>query len=315
MPYVIAPPVSPETVLEIAARRWAGITEARPELAPAVDLQRRLLSLVLALATEIGKGRLPRLSLPPRYLAAKLGRGIPALTGEPVPLPALQRPLLDLCTALAEGGAGDAARHIRAAIESGNIDARSLATASLRRDQQAIRAGAVQRGLAPDLVWLVAELAVSPFVHALEPMIFPHAADDAALAPALAAWEHGYCPLCGSWAALAEVVEGVKLLRCSFCASTWGLTQYACAHCGRRGETLVTAAPDEARKDRRIEVCSACSSYLKTVDVPDLSPFPLVAITDLDTMDLDVAAMKHGYTRPAARDFSAGAATSSRVKA
>src|SRR5436189_2313606 len=37
-----------------------------------------------------------------------------------------------------------------------------LLTASLARNQAAIRTGASHRGLAPDLVWLVAELAVSP---------------------------------------------------------------------------------------------------------------------------------------------------------
>ena len=44
------------------------------------------------------------------------------------------------------------------------------------------------------------------------------------------------------------------------------------------------------------------SFYLKTVDLPELSPFPLLAIADLETMDLDVAAMEHGYTRPALKD-------------
>ena len=34
--------------------------------------------------------------------------------------------------------------------------------------------------------------------------------------------------------------------------------------------------------------------YLKTVDVPSLSPFPLLAIYDMETMDLDLAAMEHG---------------------
>jgi formate dehydrogenase maturation protein FdhE len=66
----------------------------------------------------------------------------------------------------------------------------------------------------------------------------------------------------------------------------------------------VTAAPDEARKDRRIEVCATCSGYLKTIDVPELSPFPLLSISDIETTDLDVAAMEHGYQRPALKDFT-----------
>jgi hypothetical protein len=44
--------------------------------------------------------------------------------------------------------------------------------------------------------------------------------------------------------------------------------------------------------------------YLKTVDLSSVSPFPLVAIADLETMDLDAAAMEHNYSRPPAKDFA-----------
>ena len=169
-----------------------------------------------------------------------------------------------------------------------------LLTASLNRDQEAIREGAVHRGLAPDLVWLVAELAVSPFVNALQRSLL----SGVELSGALAAWNHGYCPACGSWPAMAEAAGGHRTLRCSFCAAAWELNTYGCIYCGENGEPFVTAAPNEERKDRRIELCKACGSYLKTVDVAELSPFPLLAVADLETMDLDVAAMEHGYSRP-----------------
>ncbi len=103
---------------------------------------------------------------------------------------------------------------------------------------------------------------------------------------------------------MAEVVGGHRTLRCSFCASAWELTTYACIYCSENGERFVTAAPDEERKDRRVEVCSGCGSYLKTVDVEKLSAFPLLSIGDLETMDLDVAAMEHGYARPAMKEFA-----------
>jgi len=208
-----------------------------------------------------------------------------------------------LCDALAEGGAGDAATHIREAIESGNIEPGSLLTASLTRNQAALRTGAVHRGLSPDLVWLVAELAVSPFVHALERMLFGHAAPGA-LQPALDAWNHGYCPACGSWPAVAEFAGGHRTLRCSFCSSAWEPSTDGCIYCQESGEKFVTAAPNDERKERRLEVCSSCGGYLKTVDVPQLSPFPLLSISDIETTDLDVAAMEHGYRRPQLKDFA-----------
>jgi FdhE protein len=298
-------PVAPPTargLTDMAERRWAAIRASRPDLEPALALQRRLLTLVIEIAEAIDGGRLPRLSLPPKYVAAKLARGVPALSAEPIPVPvaALTPALLRLCDELGAGGAGDAAVHIHDAIAGGHIESASLLTASLTRDQHAIRTGAVHRGLAPDLVWLVAELAVGPFVHALQRSLF--ARDPRA--DALTAWNHGYCPACGSWPALAEVVGGHRILRCSFCAAAWELRTYGCVYCEESGERFVTAAPDEDRKDRRVEVCSACGGYLKTVDVAALSPFPLLAIADLETMDLDVAAMDHGYARPPLKSFT-----------
>jgi FdhE protein len=308
MPHVLIPAISPQNQADLAEQRWRGVLAGRPDLAPALDLQRRLLRLVSDLAATLETGRLPRLSLPPRYLAAKLARGVPVLAGEPIPLPvAVLRPALGrLCEALAEGGAGEAATHIRDAIVSGSIESGSLLTASLARNQAAIRTGASHRGLAPDLVWLVAELAVSPFVHALQRSLFGHARDASAdLQLALDAWNRGYCPACGSWPALAEVVGGHRTLRCSFCSSAWELTTYACIYCEESGEKFVTAAPDEERKDRRLEVCSTCGGYLKTIDLAELSPFPLLSISDIETTDLDVAAMEHGYQRPPLKEFGA----------
>ena len=315
MPYIFVPSVSREELLPAANQRWEAVLTDRPELGAAVTLQRRLVELVIGLKQTIEGGRLPRLSMPPRYVAAKLSRGVPALSGEPIPLPvqALTGVLLSLCGELAAGGAGEVAEHIRSAIESRQLDAGSLLASSLSRDQSAIRSGAVHRGLAPDLVWLVAELAVGPFAYALQRSVFAHAGhpepsdaprSDNPVQLALHGWNHGYCPACGSWPAMAEVVDGHRTLCCSFCAAAWELTTYACVYCAEDGEPFVTAAPDEERKDRRVEVCSSCSGYLKTVDVSEMSPFPLLSIADLETMDLDMAAMDHGYVKPAMKDFA-----------
>jgi len=297
-------PAQPPDLLGIAQRRWSALAEARPDLAPAVALQRQLLGIVIDLATTLDGRPLPRLSLPAKYVAAKLARGVPALAGEPVPLPVpvLGPAVLALCDALAAGGAAEAATHIRDAVASGNIEVGSLLTASFKRDQAAIRSGATHRGLAPDLVWLVAELAVSPFIHAIQRSLFERTDGDA-LRAALGDWARGYCPACGSWPAVAEVVAGHRTLRCSFCATAWELPAYACIYCGEKDAPFVTAAPNEERKDRRVELCRTCGGYLKTIDLEELSPFPLLAISDIETTDLDVAAMEHGYARPQLKDF------------
>jgi FdhE protein len=305
MPYVALAPADREARFAGATTRWDAILAARPELQPAVTLQHDLLGLVADLAETLGRGRMPRLSLPPKYLAAKLLRGVPALCGEPIPVPvALLSPALGLiCDALGRGGAGQAANHIRTQLDETRMDAGSLLTASLKRDQSAIRSGAEHRGLSPDLLWLVAELAVSPFAHLLEQALFAPAGAGSPLRGALDAWSHGYCPLCTSWPALAEVSAAHRVLRCSFCSLAWELNGRACVYCGDAGETFAASTPNQERKDRRLETCGACGGYLKTVDVQAFSPFPLLAISDLETMDLDVAAMERGFRRPPLKEL------------
>jgi FdhE protein len=295
MPLVTVRRPTPRELHAISTERWDGLRAARPDLVPAVDLQERLLTIVVSTAAAI-EGKLPRLSLPPKYLDAKLNRGVPILIGEPIPLPVhvLTASFLQLCDALAAGGAGEAAEHIKTSVAGGAMDAGSLLTASLSRNQEAIRQGAIHRGLAPDLVWLLAELATSPFAHALQ----------TTLLPPLGEWDHGFCAVCGSWPALAEFADGHRTLRCSFCAAAWEMKEYGCIYCGESGENFKLAAPNEERNDRRLELCLACQGYLKTVDVPGLSPFPLLAIYDMETMDLDLAAMEHGYSRPPLREFT-----------
>jgi FdhE protein len=301
MPYIHLPSTAREELEATAGERWKAVLTARSELGPAVALQQRLLAVVLDLKDALEGSALPRLSLPPKYVVAKLARAVPALAGEPIPLPVpvLTGALLRFCSELSAGGGGAVADHIGTAIKNGGLDVGSLLSASLSRDQEAIRTGAAHRGLAPDLVWLVAELAVGPFAYRLLRAFF----GGDSIAGALDQWNHGYCPACGSWPAMAEVVGGHRTLRCSFCASAWELTTYACIYCAEEGEPFVTAAPDEERKDRRVEVCSSCGGYLKTVDVEKLSAFPLLSIGDLETMDLDVAAMEHGYARPTMKTF------------
>src|ERR1051325_2431548 len=141
MPRIEIPTISGQNLANLADRRWSAVLAARPDLSPAIDLQRNLLTLVSGVAASIENGRLPRLSLPQKYLAAKLARGVPIFAGESIPLPVatLREVLLQLCDALAAGGAGEAATHIRDAIASGNMECGSLLSASLARNQSAIR--------------------------------------------------------------------------------------------------------------------------------------------------------------------------------
>jgi formate dehydrogenase maturation protein FdhE len=102
---------------------------------------------------------------------------------------------------------------------------------------------------------------------------------------------------------LAEVVTGHRLLRCAFCAAAWERTIDACIYCEEGAGGFATATPDEGRSDHRTELCNSCGGYLKVVDAAEVSPFPLVAIVDMETTALDIAAMEGDYGRPPLKEF------------
>jgi formate dehydrogenase maturation protein FdhE len=60
-----------------------------------------------------------------------------------------------------------------------------------------------------------------------------------------------------------------------------------------------------ARQNRRLELCAGCGSYTKVIEVDALTPFPLIAIEDLATLDLDEGAMGREYSRPPMFDLDA----------
>ena len=306
MGYAVVPPAGRENREALANARWQQILAAKPELGAAVALQRSLIRLVDALSATFGDRGVPRLSLPPGYLTAKLRSGIPALTGEPVQLPVetIRPTLVALCRALAEGGGGDATLQIRAAVDEHRLDIGALLTLALRREQGALRVAATRAGLRHDLLWLVADLAVSPFVHVLLERLFDAADPASPLGVALAQWTRGYCPLCGSWPGVIEQTDGRQLLRCGLCAAAWDAPAAICIYCGESGERLSTIVPDPARPERSAHTCAACRGYTKTLPVDRLTPFPLLALADLDSMDLDLAAMSAGCARPALKQFT-----------
>jgi FdhE protein len=273
---------------------------ARPDLAPAVALQRGLLDREVELLGVFAAGGLPSLSLPPRYVAAKLGRGIPALYGEPIPLPLNMLTLTarEFCDRLATGGAGESAEAVAHALASHTLDAAGLLSAVFGRDQQRVRMLAAQHALVPDLVWLVAEMALAPFVHLLQKRILDSSADADPVTVACKTWDRGFCPVCGSWPAVIEAVAGAHVLRCSFCAAGWQLSSYRCLYCANDGDLFITAAPNPEEPGRRVQACGNCGAYVKVLELAAPTQFPMAAIEDLASMDLDVAAIEHKYVRP-----------------
>jgi FdhE protein len=278
-------------------RRLDDVAAARPELDRPLALQRVLLSRQIDLLEVIRTGGLPSLTLPPGYVAAKLKRGIPALHAEPVPLPShiFALSAREFCEHLAHGGAGESATALGRALDSHALEGAALLSACFGRDQRRVRFMAAQAGVSADLAWLVAEMALAPFAYLLQRRAL--GCDHQELAAAVSAWDRGFCPACGSWPAVIEASGGGGL-RCSFCAAGWRLSSYRCLYCGNDGESFVTAAPDPEQPGRRLQLCGECGGYAKVLEVHEPIEFPLVAVEDLASMDLDVVAIERKYLKP-----------------
>ncbi len=228
-----------------------------------------------------------------------LADGLPVLRANigPLPVDVLTPVMADLGAAITGATGYVAARRVADALTSGAVDPARLLALVYQRDQDGVRLLATDHALVVDMLWLLGDLAVAPIVHLQQFAALRDGNPESPVREALERWDHGYCPACGSWPALAEFFFGERLLRCAFCACTWRQAVDQCAFCHERGENFATVVPDREQPGRRIELCRACGGFLKTLDVELVTPFPLVAIEDLASSDLDQAALHHGFKR------------------
>ena len=300
---------SAQEIIRRAALEWEQLVEQRPDLASAVSLQRRLVTRSLELGQAVAADLPVDISFRPAELADRLRNGIPMLAGEWLDVTGriLREFAIGFCLDLEAGERGGPAGRLGQMLAQDKIDVGSLVAASIGRQQQAIRAKAHHVGVAPDLLWLVAELTSAPIANRLQRTLTVEIpATHPELQSLICEWNHGFCCVCGSWPALAEHAdraESVRSLRCSFCGVGWSPVRRDCIYCQKGRDSLVTAAIDPNRPARRIELCRLCSGYLKCLDVQSPTPFELLAVADLGTTDLDIGAAERGYARPSMRAF------------
>ena len=291
--------LDPEALVRRAETRWADIAAVEPDLIPAIAVQRPMVLRAIRLVDRL-RLEPPVLQLTPQRIADKLQAGAPLIRGEAAALPvALLAPLvLEACNDLAAGGAGEVARRVRGCIDAGRVDMGSLLAASFDRNQHAIRAKAMHEGIAPDVLWLAAELAAGPAAHvAARTLLAEETAGPGGSAGARDRWAHGYCPACGSWPAFAEACGGADRLRCSFCGLDWPARADRCIYCQDRDSspTWVTASP--GARDRAA-LCAGCGGYLKWLEPETAIPFELLAVEDLASCAIDALAAGRGFGRP-----------------
>jgi FdhE protein len=235
-------------------------------------------------------------------LQAERSPGTPLLAGARIPIdaPLADRWVRRLLALAAE--AGPEAIGLRAAAGDVALDARAFLEAAINADADRLEALARSLDIDPDVLAAVAALAVMPLLHALRRRFGPLEALDPR-------WHEGWCPLCGGWPHLAEQrgLERARRLRCARCGGDWAQPGVRCPYCGVVGHearaALVSEQDGEARK---IETCSACRGYLKSVSTLHAWAGDEVALIDLATVDLDLVALERAFERPEPRPLDPG---------
>lgn len=177
-------------------------------------------------------------------------------------------------------------------IRVGDVHAVSLLAAAIAQDSAALDDAAASAGIEPGVAHAIAPLVALPLLQA-------HARAWAGRVSA--GWMRPWCPVCGAWPGLAEVrgLDRTRRFRCVRCSSDWHAEWLACPYCGNREHTqlgaLVSADSPETRK---AETCKRCLGYVKSVTTLQASGLVELAILDVETIELDVAAVEHGYRRP-----------------
>lgn len=163
-----------------------------------------------------------------------------------------------------------------------NGDAAALA-------QQASRASATPEG------WRV--------LAQLLPMPYLHACARRWTASPRTTWSQGFCPVCGAWPAFAEVrgIERTRHLRCGRCGAGWPMPVLACTYCATTDhDALRTLVVDDKTARWAVDVCQICTGYLKSVTTLQPTPSTEILVTDLASVEFDLAAFERGFLRPQA---------------
>lgn len=227
--------------------------------------------------------------------ASQPSPGVPVLDGQILRVdPVRARELLGRLTDVAvRTGVADAEPLARG-IRTGVVDPLRLLQAGLAQDPEPLMAAATELEAESSLLQLFAQLLAVPLLQAGRLKAAAPLAD--------APWDAGYCAVCGAWPVLAESrgLARERWLRCGGCGAGWRFAHHRCVFCGNADHrTQQYLAAESERETRRAEVCQRCRGYLKTVStLAELGPAELAA-QDMTSLELDMAALDGGYSRPA----------------
>jgi FdhE protein len=173
-----------------------------------------------------------------------------------------------------------------------------LLTAAIRQDRVGVGEVAAAGTVDPGTLETIAQLAAIPLLQSCAGPLHDQVP---------VSWARGYCPICGSWPLLGEFrsLDRTRRLRCGRCAGDWRINWLRCPYCDETDhERLGSLVLGDQLETLTVETCRNCFGYLKSVTtLQAIPPFELL-LRDLETVELDMAALDRGYARPEGAGFS-----------
>jgi len=112
----------------------------------------------------------------------------------------------------------------------------------------------------------------------------------------LAAWTHGFCPLCGGEPDFAEITPSAERhLICGRCTLHWKFESLTCPFCNNSDRSRITSFATHDGQ-YRVYACDVCQRYLKAYDGRRASRPVMHLVDTIATLPLDAAAQQRGYS-------------------
>jgi FdhE protein len=297
-----------EALLQRLDRRLAVLCTQHPELEGALTLQRDIIR------AQLDSSRPPEVTpfpLSRPRLNARIDEGVPLLHDQPVSLDLhFAADLFSrLLNALADRGSSaptDGLDELMRAATSGRLDPEHIFGEAFVQHADHLGQIAAGAGVSADLLAAMASLAVAPILRAYAERLLPFLDQAEDGAPDRSHWSRGYCPICGAWPLLAEVraVDQPRWLRCGQCGSSWrDQGRPLCAYCGNGDERSLGTLTLDGELRFHAALCQRCKGYLKVGNTLEPPTAELLAIDDVASLQLDLAATERGYVRPSGSGY------------
>ncbi len=185
--------------------------------------------------------------------------------------------------------------HLRALAEaatSGRLDPQQLFSEAFVQHLDHLAELADAARVDPEVLSGIASQSVAPLLRAYAARLQPLVAH--------AAWEYGYCPICGGWPLIGEVRgdEMTQWLRCAACASSWRARPGTCPFCGNDDARLLRTLTLQGESRFSVAACERCKGFFKIATAFDAAPAELLALDDVASLQLEIAAVERGFRRP-----------------